>query len=256
MCVVSSCPYPIKSRCPRKKEPVLPWWGNSLRGRLWCHIWAGGQGGICALGEMSMSNLQLFLEEISMAEACCLISIRRSKLSLHAFLLGGKMPCEGGRQCVHVKMVVRFSWLCCCFSPAWPDFTSWCSESTEVTQHSSYRHDLQRGRQGFPGGSDGKESACNSGHLGSVPGLGRSPEKGNGYPLQCSYLGNPMDRGAWQATVHGIPDSVMTEKLMLSLFHFQNEKAFVLGLKGSIWQFLNIALFFFPIMHLLMFFYF
>ena len=54
-----------------------------------------------------------------------------------------------------------------------------------------------------------------------------------------------MDRGAWQATVHGISDSVMTEKLMLSLFHFQNEKAFVLGLKGSIWQFLNIALFFF-----------
>ena len=64
---------------------------------------------MCALGEMSMSNLQLFLEEITMAEACCLISIRRSKLLLHVFLLGGKMPCEGGRQCVHMKTVIRFS---------------------------------------------------------------------------------------------------------------------------------------------------
>ena len=49
---------------------------------------------------------------------------------------------------------------------------------------------------GFPGGSDGKESACNAGDLGSIPGLGRSPEKGNGYPLQFSCLGNLMNRGA------------------------------------------------------------
>ena len=50
-------------------------------------------------------------------------------------------------------------------------------------------------------GSDDKESACNVGDAGSVPGLGRSPGEGIGYPLQYSYLGNPMDRGAWQATV-------------------------------------------------------
>ena len=44
---------------------------------------------------------------------------------------------------------------------------------------------------------DGKESACNAGDPGSVPGLGRSSGEGNGNPLQCSYLGNPMDSGSW-----------------------------------------------------------
>jgi len=48
---------------------------------------------------------------------------------------------------------------------------------------------------GFPGGSDSKESACNSGDLGLISGSGRSPEGGNGYPLQYSCLGNPMVRG-------------------------------------------------------------
>ena len=56
----------------------------------------------------------------------------------------------------------------------------------------------------FPGGSDGKESACNSGVLGSIPGLGRSPGEGNGYPLQYSCLENSMDRGTWRATGHEI----------------------------------------------------
>ena len=50
---------------------------------------------------------------------------------------------------------------------------------------------------GFPGGSDMKESACNAGGLGSIPGLGRFPGEGNGYPLQYPGLKNPMDRGAW-----------------------------------------------------------
>ena len=54
----------------------------------------------------------------------------------------------------------------------------------------------------FPSGSDGKESACNVGEPGSIPGSGRSPGEGNGYPLQYSCLGNLTDRGAWQATVH------------------------------------------------------
>ena len=49
---------------------------------------------------------------------------------------------------------------------------------------------------GFPGGSDGTESACNAGHLGLIPGLGRSPGEGNGNPLQYFCQGNPMDRGA------------------------------------------------------------
>ena len=56
---------------------------------------------------------------------------------------------------------------------------------------------------GFPGGSDGKESACNAEDPVSIPGLGRSPAEGNGYPLQYSFLENSMDRGAWQATIHG-----------------------------------------------------
>ena len=56
----------------------------------------------------------------------------------------------------------------------------------------------------FPGGSDGKESACNAGDLDSMPRLGRSPGEGIGAPLQYSGLENSMDRGAWQATVHGL----------------------------------------------------
>ena len=54
--------------------------------------------------------------------------------------------------------------------------------------------------QGFPGGSDSKESACNVGGLGLTPGSGRSPEGGHGNPLQYSCLENPMNRGVWQAT--------------------------------------------------------
>ena len=61
--------------------------------------------------------------------------------------------------------------------------------------------------------SDDKESACNTEDPGSIPRLGRSPGEGNGNPLQYSCLGNPMDRGAWQwqATVHGVAESEMTE---------------------------------------------
>ena len=60
---------------------------------------------------------------------------------------------------------------------------------------------------GFPGGSEVKASASNVGDPGSIPGLGRSPGEGNGNPLQCSCLENPMDRGVWQATVHGVAKS-------------------------------------------------
>ena len=53
----------------------------------------------------------------------------------------------------------------------------------------------------FPGGSEGKASACNVGDLGSIPGSGRSPGEGNGNPLQYSCLENPMDRGAWLQSI-------------------------------------------------------
>ena len=64
---------------------------------------------------------------------------------------------------------------------------------------------------GFPDGSDGEESACNAGDLGLIPGLGRSPEEGKGYPLQYSVLENLMD-----CIVHGIAESDMTERLSQS----------------------------------------
>ena len=57
---------------------------------------------------------------------------------------------------------------------------------------------------GFPGGSDGKESAYNAGDPGSISWSGRAPGEGTSNPLQYSCLGNPMDRGVWQATVHGV----------------------------------------------------
>ena len=57
---------------------------------------------------------------------------------------------------------------------------------------------------GFPCSSFGKESACSAGDLGLIPGLGRSSGEGNGNLLQYSCLENPMDRGVWQATVHGV----------------------------------------------------
>ena len=70
---------------------------------------------------------------------------------------------------------------------------------------------------GFPGGSVGKESACNVGDLGSIPGLGRSPEEGKDYPLQYSGLENSMDSiySPW-----GRKESDMTERLSLSLSLF------------------------------------
>ena len=65
--------------------------------------------------------------------------------------------------------------------------------------------------EGITGGSDSKESAYNAGNPPSIPGSGKSPGKGNGNPLQYSCLENPMGRGAWRATVHGVSESDMTE---------------------------------------------
>ena len=59
----------------------------------------------------------------------------------------------------------------------------------------------------FPDGSNSKELAFNARDLGLIPGWGRSPGEGDGYPLQYSYLENSMDRGAWWTTVHGVAKS-------------------------------------------------
>ena len=72
---------------------------------------------------------------------------------------------------------------------------------------------------GFRCGSDSKESACNAGDPGLIPGLGRSPGEGNGYPLQYSCLENRKDRGVWWVTANewGCQESDMTESLTLLL---------------------------------------
>ena len=103
-------------------------------------------------------------------------------------------------------------------------------EASWITQ-SSYLHDVKAKQNsmfiylppGFPGGSDDRESACNAGDLGLTPGLGRL-EKGIWYPLQYSCLDNPLDRGAWQATVYGMAKSWT----WLSSYHFH-----VLGFPGG-----------------------
>ena len=81
-----------------------------------------------------------------------------------------------------------------------------------------YHHQVQKVNRGqtevekvflmdyFPGGSDAKESACNGGALGLIPGSGKFPGEGNGNPLQYSCLKNSMDKGAWWATVLGVTE--------------------------------------------------
>ena len=62
-------------------------------------------------------------------------------------------------------------------------------------------------QQNLPGDLGGKESACNAGDPGSIPGQGKSPREGHDNPLQYPCLGNPMDRGAWCTTVHGVANT-------------------------------------------------
>ena len=84
-------------------------------------------------------------------------------------------------------------------------------ESEEIMAH--FILDLQRPTWGFPDGSVGKESFCNAGDTSSISGSGRSPGGGHGNTLQYCGLENPMDRGAWWATVHGVVLQVMQTAL-------------------------------------------
>ena len=79
---------------------------------------------------------------------------------------------------------------------------------------------------GFPGGSDSKESGCNAGGPGSVPGSGRAPGEVNGYPLQYSCLGNPMDRRAWWTIVNGATKRVKTNSA-INIICFCNGKTII-----------------------------
>ena len=78
---------------------------------------------------------------------------------------------------------------------------------------------------GVPGGSVSKESTCNAGDLGSIPGSGRAPEEGNGNPVQYSCLENPMNGKAWWAAVHGVTESGMTEQPMLKEQNWEKRSA-------------------------------
>ena len=98
--------------------------------------------------------------------------------------------------------------------PAYLDFTlketashSFCFSSVLCSGEPSANQILGTLHRDFPGGLDGKASCLQCGRLGSIPGSGRSSGEGNGDPLQYSCLENPMDRGAWWATVHRVSKS-------------------------------------------------
>ena len=91
-------------------------------------------------------------------------------------------------------------------------------------------------------GLDCKESTCNAGDQGSIPGLGRSPGEGNGNPLQCSGLENPMDRGAWRATVDGVTESWQ----LRNFFFFFFRETFICSFQFWTWSKVSTAVGFLP----------
>ena len=88
--------------------------------------------------------------------------------------------------------------------PSWPHMNLMITQKPRLQITSHWEFDLYSIWICSPYSSVGKESACNAGDPGEILGSGRSPGEGNGNPLQYSCLENPMDRGIWQATVHGV----------------------------------------------------
>jgi len=93
------------------------------------------------------------------------------------------------------------------------DYSPWGRKESDTTE---WLHFTSGDWEGFPGGSDGKESACKGGDLGSIPGSGRSSGEGHDNPLPYCCLKNPMDRGTWWATVHG---AVKSQKWLSTAQH-------------------------------------
>ena len=108
--------------------------------------------------------------------------------------------------CRHSTWNERNSIIQCSYGPPYKCEYTQTRTYVHARESKCYQHVI-KGPGIFPCGSDGKESACNAGDLGSIPGSGRSLAGGNGNSLQYSCLENPMDSGTWQATVHGIATS-------------------------------------------------
>ena len=107
-------------------------------------------------------------------------------------------------------MIVSWQIMCWSPNPQWMEFRDWTfggwlglDEVIRERLHDGIRAHTKQRKQGSPGGSEGKESACNAGGPGSSPGSGRYPAERNGSPLQYFHLENSMSREAWQATVKG-----------------------------------------------------
>ena len=82
--------------------------------------------------------------------------------------------------------------------------------------------------RGFPGGSVVKNRLASAGDIDSIPGSGRSPEEGNGNPLQCSCLAKSMDSGAWQATLHGVAKELDTTERLNNNKNVRHESSYPL----------------------------
>ena len=121
-------------------------------------------------------------------------------METHASILAWKIPWTkepGGLQSIRSQSQTQLSTVCVVLQSENPAMEG---------QNFSFLFDLDWCDR-FPGGSDGKATSCNAGDLGSILGSGRSPGEGNGNPLPYSCLENPMDGGAWWATVHGVAKS-------------------------------------------------
>ena len=119
-----------------------------------------------------------------------------------AMRIGGGLV---AKSCLSSFMTLATSWTVACQAPLSMGFSRQEYWNGSLL-HPEIESGLPHCRQilGFPGGSDGKESACNAGDQGSIPGSRRSPGEGNGYPFQYSCLKNFMNRETWWTTVPGI----------------------------------------------------